>query len=291
MIEMRLGLRLAPAFVVGVACAHAPPPRAEPVARVLPAPSAPRPKADDTERRVVELYRQGCEDGSGDGCNWLGVAYQSGEHGLQKDADVAFDYFVKACDASNGWGCTNLGAVLLDVEETHRDLKRARTASEKGCNLGGPRGCTLAGTAALIQNDDAAAFALATRGCDGDDALGCALLARLHLDGRGTKKDTVRALELYTRSCNASAAVGCFMAGRLIFRGDGTTKDAARGVSLYERACTMGHATACNDLGVAYWDGTGVAVDLARAKTLLEKACKMHEGVACTNLARLIQQP
>ncbi|GAA7859064.1 hypothetical protein HpMS19_01160 [Helicobacter pylori] len=52
------------------------------------------------------------------------MLYQNGQ-GVEKDLIKASQYFSKACELNNGWGCNNLGDSYQNGEGVEKDLTKA----------------------------------------------------------------------------------------------------------------------------------------------------------------------
>ncbi len=113
--------------------------------------------------------------------------------------DPSSSYLLNLCDAEHAIGRN---------DDAFADCMRA-------CDRGGPLGCSYAGTLAELgwpgrPTDYVLARRLLQRGCDANDAFGCANLARYY-----EKSDAAVAAKLYAKACAGGERSVCAQAKRL----------------------------------------------------------------------------
>ena len=103
--------------------------------------------------RATELFRDVCERKPEDAddsetiaraCSLTGTAYLSGR-GAPKDIQRALTLLEKGCDAGDTFGCYNLGTVYDGGTDVPADEKRAITYYQRACNLGDAEACAVSG--------------------------------------------------------------------------------------------------------------------------------------------------
>ena len=166
--------------------------------------------------KALQLYRKGCEGWSDWACYQLGSAYEHGRGvapspeqsrtfyekscgiygpscgalgdmfrdgvGVAKDARMAAELYLRACDHGEPSGCTNLGALYEGGDGIERDWPRAVSQFERACYHG--------------------------RGRSGQ-VEGCYNLGVMYLWGRGVEKNAEKARELFQKACDSDFQPGC----------------------------------------------------------------------------------
>ncbi len=130
---------------------------------------------------------------------------------------------------------------------------------------------------------DAAACTLR---CDAGDALSCAVLGLMYLNGDGVPVDDRRSAQLFRLSCGAGVSLGCGGLGSLTMLGRGVVKDVPRAIDLYVGACDNGDALSCDSLAAHY--ASQNPLDNRVVATWLEKSCALGRMPACGMLAALV---
>lgn len=227
-------------------------------------------------RDAVDEDGLACDRGEGAACNRLGVAAARGERGA-KNLEAARGFYQRACEAEDGTGCANLGALH---ERDFGDDKAAVHYYRLGCDLRSPAACTglavmlVAGRAiqadpgrarellegacqaahapacgqlgVLLGRDPSAAERareLLQRGCDAEDSASCAELGAAWAEGRGGPRDEARAIQIWLGLCDAGRSAGCTALGRY-YRGRERTDEARR---YLDRGCAAGDPAACDE--------------------------------------------
>lgn len=92
-------------------------------------------KQDDN--KALKIMQGVCDKGFGNGCTNLGYVY------VRKGGDYkkANQYFKKACDLKDTFGCLALGASYEEGLGLKADIKMAKTMFKKACELGEEQGC------------------------------------------------------------------------------------------------------------------------------------------------------
>ncbi|HTJ42746.1 MAG TPA: hypothetical protein VL463_11670 [Kofleriaceae bacterium] len=164
------------------------------------------------------------------------------------------------CDAGNALSCARWGSQLYSgASDWHRDAKlemdraAARVAMQRSCDLGYPRACATLG---LIVGRD-----LDTELEDGE-----------RKDDFGGPKDEAAAIALYRRACDGEVAMGCAMVGRHVPAEEQAMTDRACALGDAEACVDRGGARDDDDLHGALSDfhralsGAPVGSKLAAAR-------------------------
>jgi TPR repeat protein len=99
--------------------------------------SAPMPTNED----VTEIYRQACDRGEALSCYNLGVRYDNGTGGLQRDAIRAAALYGTSCDHGVIEGCFNLALMYANGDGVTKDVARATDLYRKACDAGDADSC------------------------------------------------------------------------------------------------------------------------------------------------------
>lgn len=164
------------------------------------------------------------------------------------------------------------------------------TSLERACDAGNPCACSTVGSllegGELVPRDVDRAITMLERGCQGADAFGCYWFGAALFEHR--EEQAERVAELYATACDDDVADACQALGRLRMSGIGGDEDPAEAVRRYESACEDGNVFACYFLGQAAARGLGMDADPARARELLGWSCEQAQlPHACTALAEL----
>jgi serine/threonine-protein kinase len=84
------------------------------------------------------LFKQACDGGVNDACNYLGYLYAQGLGGLP-DAETARKIYQKACEQGNLLSCTSLGT----MDQDDKKYAEARTYFKQACDGGVKDACEL----------------------------------------------------------------------------------------------------------------------------------------------------
>jgi hypothetical protein len=168
---------------------------------------------DPAERRlvarvVVGAGSRGCRAGDLELCLDVAAILFRGEAG-EADPQAARDLTSYACDRDNQEACVEL-ALLLHGSGATDDRERVTGLLERACERGRGDGCAALATLRLADPAAAAAARLAAaRGCELDDAGGCAILGHCLLDGIGGDRDQDAAVVAFTKACRGGDSRGC----------------------------------------------------------------------------------
>ncbi|MBA3503289.1 MAG: sel1 repeat family protein [Myxococcota bacterium] len=93
-------------------------------------------------KKMIDLYKQGCEDGDPASCRSIGIAYLEGT-GLPKTPNAAAVWLTRACDKDEPIACRVLGAMLFDGVGVKKDPAKGRELMKRACDRKDTDACTL----------------------------------------------------------------------------------------------------------------------------------------------------
>lgn len=185
----------------------------------------------------------------------LGVKYQSGLMGLQRDHVQAAHWYRMAADQGFGPAQLHLGGIFALGPDAVRDHRQAATLFRKAAEQG----------LALAQVQLAAAYEM----------------------GHGVIQDHVQAATWYRLAAEQGDVFAMGKTGAIYGIGLGVQQDFVQALGWYRKAAEQGDATAHYNLGVMYERGQGVAENLRKAIACYRKASELNEKNALKALQRL----
>lgn len=229
----------------------------------------------------------------GAACTALGRAYRTGE-GRPQNRPVAELLFRKACNAADGDGCYELGALFLQTAEPD-DVLIANSLFARACGMASFDGChaqadNLA-TGAIGQPDALAAEALYRDTCTRGGRRACRTLARLLMAAERREGDWQEGSALLDRLCRASDAEACSDATHYWgqFTGDPAT---AAAIEYRQLGCAADDAWLCHSIGETELRRVAVPGPAERTTALpwFEQACRLNSA-ACAAANELNAEP
>jgi hypothetical protein len=129
---------------------------------------------------AIPLFNRACNDRQPVACYYLGVMSDFG-HGLAQSLSRAREFYLKACQAGNEAGCSNLSIVL----SYDPDLIQCKPPTSEGmvnCNI---------------------------ESCNSGNGISCVTLGHLYSYGCGVPKDAEKARQIYNKACAGGNTLGC----------------------------------------------------------------------------------
>jgi TPR repeat protein len=96
-----------------------------------------------------------------------------------------------------------------------------------------------------VEKDVAKAISLFQSGCDHDFAASCTQLAFAYRDGAGVAKDSAKAFTLLQKACDGADPQGCGALGDAYDVGDGVAPSREQSLVAYKKGCDAGWTAAC----------------------------------------------
>jgi TPR repeat protein len=147
----------------------------------------------------------------------------------------------------------------------------------------------LEGKAAFAEKNYARAASLLKPFGGWHDSAAEAALGDMDANGLGLQEDDAAAFSLATKSANTGLAYAETLLGTLYAQGKGTLTDDTQAAFWFRQAAIQGDAGAETKLGEAYVQGLGVSQDYAQAANLFQQAADQADPVAENDLGRLYQ--
>ncbi|KAH3760948.1 calmodulin-dependent protein kinase [Pelomyxa schiedti] len=220
---------------------------------------------------------------------FLGVCYEFGVGGVDKDIHKAVTLYQTAVDASHAQAMFNLGVCYENGIGVDKNIHKAVTlyqrAADSGlaiamCNLGV---CYKKGVG--VDRDVHKAVLLYQVASDAGDAQAMCNLAVCYKNGSdGIDKDIHKAVTLWQRAADAGHVMAIYNLGVSYYNGDGVDTDLCKAVTLYQRAADYGNTWAMFNLGVCYFNGSGVFKDINKAVKLYQRAADVGQSTAMFHL-------
>lgn len=133
------------------------------------------------------------------------------------------------------------------------------------------------------------ALKLAQQKAEAGDARAHTLIARIHADGLGVKKNLILAAQWYKRAAELGDVDGIFAYGVILAEGRGVKIDRSGAAEMFERAAKTGHAAANYNLGLLFLNGDGKPENPFRAAQHIRYAAEQGIAAAQYDLAGLYQ--
>ena len=163
-----------------------------------------------------------------------------------------------SCDSGIGVECYELGKNYEIGKSGIRDIIKAHTFYEAGCNKNYAKAC-----------------------------LGLASLYSVGIEN--IKHNPSKAFKLYLKACNNGNSEACSSVGYAYYWGKGVKKDYSNAKSFYEKACGNQDAYACFSLGVIYRDTKWGNQNYEKARYYISKSCELGDCMGCNHLARMYE--
>lgn len=215
-------------------------------------------------------------------CGKVGRIYYSGEAGINKNKQLALEYFYKTCEFSIGsFECG------MNVERFYK------------------------------KEDYEFAFKLAQNGCEVGDKTSCNYLGILYAEGKGVAKDLKKSFWTFYKLCHQNTTygtigmqeVGCYNLGLAYAQGKGVEQSYKLAFESFQKSCPdtdkesigrkengeilfrSGYSVGCAMVGEYYYNAKGIRQDYRKAMEYFGRACNMGEQSGCDNHKMMKQNP
>jgi TPR repeat protein len=269
-------------------------------------------EAQEPEAR--ERWRQACELGDAEGCEYLGALESSDEMGgdrsraaeafarachmgrlsacrrlaLQRmrDADSfgqGLELLIGTCDRGHPASCLSAALVFAPTASAHPRCERAMPLARRACSGKQQAGCAIVDACRLTDPTSAgAALADLRSACERKNGLACLYWADAQTD-REANQDRLHSA--YRTACGDRTPnvqhIACGRLGAIDLPRARTKDETDQAFHLLDHACAESSGQACCDLAQAYKSGTGVAADSNRATELRRKSCELGFARCC----------
>lgn len=154
-----------------------------------------------------------CERGNAASCWKLGLMYDKGTGGANKNLALAAQFFSKACDSGELRACAKMAIAYYEGNGVEKDFTKAAGLFQRLCDQGLMSGCAMLGALYAegkgVAQDTSRAISLITKACDGNEFDACAVLGSMYFNGTGVGKDLKRASAYFTKACDGGSKEGC----------------------------------------------------------------------------------
>lgn len=212
-------------------------------------------------------------------CAAAGMVLMEGSAGIAKDLEKAASYFERGCNDGGLEECAALGVLWSVGDLGQVDWEKAASFFEKACNGGRAESCA---DVALAQQRVALGTPDTWAGkCDAGEAAICLELGRAQVDGReGFAVSPEEAAKALQKGCDGDNGAACDVLGLLYIEKkiDGGFKKAEKA---FRRGCELNDGAACHHASQAEVPGKKRHVEL------LEKGCELGSGEACFEMGVL----
>jgi TPR repeat protein len=210
-------------------------------------------------------------------------------HASFRDAELSYDYFLKAAEKGDPASMVALGSRLLNGDVVKRDeqkgigwLNKAIESKEFTAHL------VLGDYFENEKKNLKSALSSYTLGAEAGQTDCMVRAAALHLEGKGTDKDKGRGIELLEKAAKANNPQAHLMLAAQIL---GEEKaDLSKGYTHLLSASNGGLALAQNELGLFYLSGKLGVADIPAAASWFTLAAKGGLASAQNNLAALYER-
>lgn len=164
---------------------------------------------------AAKYYEEGCAKEFPEACERRALLAAEGS-----EPAVELDYWIKACEGRRQIGCVRAGQQLSAGRGVDKDIEKAVSIYQSGCDLGDIDGCNGAGDLLLADprgKADAKTRALAAfvSACVGHSGYGCLKVGVALHNGVGAPVDLEKARMHFTKACEWNEQDGCHAAKQL----------------------------------------------------------------------------
>ncbi|MEO1267345.1 MAG: hypothetical protein AAFX99_04545 [Myxococcota bacterium] len=177
------------------------------------------------------------------------------------------------------------------------DLGQARDWYQMACDGGSARGCARLGAwyssiAWGLEATQHKALELLRKGCAGQEAEACMLLARRGYYGQDGERDKASAQQRFAQaralaqaSCEAGQAEACVLMWTMAKEGYGARASLPQMQDYARKACALGDMSSCMWLGRTH--GPDLSTVQQRGMPIAERACLAGRATSCVELASI----
>ena len=206
--------------------------------------------------RLITLIKK-TENGDVHAPNELGVAYEYGEKGLQKNKEEAFHWFMQAVKQGFALAQYNVGIYYHSVQQNYEEaFKWYKKAARKGHNGAIYNLGVMYHEGLWVKKNSRVAFRYflkaAQSGCvDAQNAMGFS-----YFNKWGVKQDYAKAFEWCLLAAKGGMAASQSKLGQMYEKGYGVEKNAVQSFHWFLKAARLGNADAMFAVGF-YYNGFG----------------------------------
>lgn len=213
--------------------------------------------------------------------NHIAYMYDKGI-GLEKNKQIAFQWYEKAAEMGYAKSQFNLGLCYLNGDGVSKDIKEAikwfRLAAEQQDADAEAQLGYLTATGKGIKQNFLEALSWYRLAAEHGDIAAYANIGHFYSDGHGVKKNKNRAVQYYIIGAEKGDPVARFYLGHAYHYGRGIKDDPERALYWYRRAAEQGNADALQALGGIYVHGLlNQKEDRAKGEKYIEEAIRIRK--------------
>jgi TPR repeat protein len=235
----------------------------------------------DGHAEAVRIFRRlgdsGCSCVRGQALMLLGLIFDFGRGGVEKDLEEAAICFRKSADLGDAGGMFSLGLAFANGSGVAQSFPSAARWYQKGADNGEDRAQTnlgimyMEGRGDIPQNYEKG-VALLRQATKANNPVAFGHLAFAYSEGTGVEVDMVESARLLEIAATMGESSAQSSLGTRHKHGMGVDTSFAEARRFFEMAAAQGNRIAFRELAKLYQRGQGVKKDLATAKYYLKKA-------------------
>ena len=237
------------------------------------------------------LYRTAADAGLSVAMNNLGVLYEHGNAGMNRDTMEALRWYQKAAQAGLNIAMNNLAHMYADGVGIGKDENKAlgyyRESAAKGDNFAMFRVGVFYDEGIAVDQDRDEAVRWFRKSAEAGNPFGMYKMGFAYQNGIGIYRDATEAIGFYEESAKLGNANAMNSIGRSYELGDGVPKDYAMAAQWYRKAADRENPIAMNNLGTVYENGRGVDLDESAAIDWYRKSAEAGNVDGMKNLSRM----
>ena len=230
---------------------------------------------------ACSLYKKAINScGSAVSFNDIGICYEDGVGGFEKNINKAIEYYKKAADLGSEPNLLHLAAVYHNMKDYEKSFVLFKRVSQTKSDIIRSEGLYFLGWYYYygegVKKDYKKAVEYFKQSAKLANSNSYNDLGMMYADGEGVKKDPTKAFFYYSKAAELKNKYGLYNVARCYNFGIGVKKDINKAIRYYNLSGDLGYSHAYYNLSVIYKDGEGsIKKDYDTAFDYLVKAAKM----------------
>ncbi|KAJ3439309.1 erad-associated e3 ubiquitin-protein ligase component-related [Anaeramoeba flamelloides] len=208
-------------------------------------------------QKIIQIIAKKSEEGDGFLQNILGIMYQEG-NGLEKNKEVAFQWFKKSAKNNETTGMNNLAIAFHTGKGVKKNHAKSFKWFKRAAKLGYPSSVNNVGVC--------------------------------YLNGDGTEKDLKRAYKCFNRSLENGNILSCNSVGYMFLMGETIERNPHRAVKLFFKGDRFGNVNCTSSIGYCYTSSDGLPKDDKKAFQYFLKAAEQKDDQSMFNVGICYQK-
>lgn len=217
-------------------------------------------KTKDVDEKTFQMFQESAEAGHPFACFNLGVCYENGTGGVEKDLEQAYNWYRKGATSGDANAWVALARMFDKGLYVDKDPKEAAMWLERAAAKGHTIGLIGMGekysTGNGVEKDPARALEMFQEAHKKDQRIASYLLGEAIGDGIGCEKDYQKSFELFQEASKNGFTPATFNVGMMLEMGLGCEQDEKKGFELIKQAADEGFPDAMYRTAFHYWEGT-----------------------------------